>query len=86
MMRTPFRSDVVHNRELESDASYRVLRRAGRLVQVEVVHAPGLGAGTRVYMTRAAVGHMEHERRVAEPRRAAAGGRHHASPFKASPA
>ncbi len=57
-----FRSEhatrLVFQRVLGSDAIYRVGRRSGPLVEVEVVAGPALAAGTRLRLTAASLGAM----------------------------
>ena len=57
-----FRSEhvtrLVRQRMLGTDAIYRVGRRSGELVEVEVVAAPALAAGTRLLVTATSLGAM----------------------------
>jgi hypothetical protein len=49
---------VLRHRALGSEAIYRVPRSGGSTVEVEVVAAPGLEAGTRLHVTTAAAAAM----------------------------
>jgi hypothetical protein len=49
---------VLRHSALGSEAMYRVLRSRGSTVEVEVVAAPGLEAGTRLHLTTAAAAAM----------------------------
>jgi hypothetical protein len=68
-----FRSEhttrLVRQRMLGSDAVYRVGRRSGPLVEVEVIAAPALASGTRLRFTTASLGAMARPvvRRRTEP-------------------
>jgi hypothetical protein len=46
---------VLRRRALRSDGVYRILRRSGETVEVEVIKAPGLAPGTHVRLSAAAV-------------------------------
>ena len=48
------RGSVLRHRALRSDGVYRVLRRSGATVEVEVIDAPGLAPGMRVRLSDAA--------------------------------
>ena len=60
---------LLRHRALGTEAVYRVIDVADRLVSVEVVEAPGLEQGTRFQITRSAAKAMEQIRgdAVAEP-------------------
>ena len=60
---------LLKHRALGTEAVYRVLDVADRLVSVEVVDAPGLEQGTRFQITRRAAKSMQYVRgeAVAEP-------------------
>ena len=68
-----FRSEhatrLVRQRMLGTDAIYRVGRRSGLLVEVEVIAAPALVSGTRLRFTAASLGVMARPvvRRRTEP-------------------
>jgi hypothetical protein len=53
---------LLKHRALGSEAVYRVIDVADRLVSVEVVDAPGLERGTRFQITRRAAKAMQHIR------------------------
>lgn len=55
----PSRSRILQQRVLGSIATYRVLHQTRSIVQVEVVDAPGLAPGTRLYMTATATANMQ---------------------------
>ena len=71
-----FRSEhvtrLVRQRMLGSDAIYRVGRRSGELVEVEVVAAPALASGTRLLLTAGSLGAMARPVVAAHPARLAA--------------
>ncbi len=58
------RGRVLHNRVLDSEGEYREVARSGPTVELEVVSAPGLAAGTHVHVTAEAARAMtaEHSR------------------------
>lgn len=60
---------LVRQRLLGSDAIYRIGRRSGALVEVEVIAAPALRSGTRLRLTAASLVPMARPmvRRGAEP-------------------
>jgi hypothetical protein len=60
---------LLRHRALGTEAVYRVIDVADRLVSVEVVEAPGLEQGTRFQITRSAANAMQQIRgdAVAEP-------------------
>jgi hypothetical protein len=60
---------LLKHRALGTEAVYRVIDVADRLVSVEVVEAPGLEEGTRFQITRSAAKAMQYIRgdAVAEP-------------------
>ena len=70
----PSRSRILQQRVLGTVATYRVLHQTRSVVQVEVVDAPGLVAGTRLYMTAAATANMQRAP-IAVARRATRGAR-----------
>ena len=57
---------ILKHRALGTEAVYRVLDVADRLVSVEVVDAPGLEQGTRFQITRRAAKAMQYDA-VAQP-------------------
>lgn len=67
------RGRVLHNRVLDSEGEYREVAQSGPTVELEVVSAPGLAAGTHLHVTTAAARAMtrEHSRAAIVASRAA---------------
>lgn len=55
-------SRVLHNRVLDSEGEYREVARSGPTVELEVLSAPGLAAGTHLHVTAEAARAMTTER------------------------
>ena len=51
--------ELVHQTVLDSTGVYRVVKRAGDLVEVEVVRSPKLDSGRHVVFTAEAVANMK---------------------------
>ena len=68
-LRSEHATRLVFQRLLGSDAIYRIGRRSGPLVEVEVIAAPALASGTRLRLTAASLVPMARPRvrRHAEP-------------------